>query len=195
MELIDDLVQINSLDKKDYQHVVVAISNNCGELEWGMLVKDISRKVDGDAIKALIRFINFLSDNVSELIGYNSHIKEINEFLTKLLNDEPKALLGWERVKGSLEDLDAFFLHKKEESIKNKFSRVTSFKIVTDVRPIFSMDKKSISKITYPSILKIETCDDKEFVCEFYEDTLDKLIEELQVAKDKLKLIRANYAK
>ncbi len=195
MELIDDLVQINLLDDKDYQHVISVISNKCGELEWGLLVKEISKKVDSEAIKALIRFVNFLSDNISESIGYNSHIEEIDEFLTKLLNDEPKALLSWDRIKASLIDLEGFFLYKKEESIKNKFSRVTNFKIVTDMRPIFSMDKKSISKITYPNILKIETCDDKEFICEFYEDTIDKLIEELQVAKDKLELIRENYGR
>ena len=156
-------------------------------------VKDISKKDDSEPIKSLIRFVRFLSDNISESIGYKSHVEEINEFLTKLLNDEPEAMLGWTRIKASLSDLDGFFLSKKAESIKNKFSRVTNFKIITDIRPVFSMDKKSISKITYPNILKIETCDDKEFVCEFYEDTIDKLIEELQIAKDKLNLIRKSY--
>jgi hypothetical protein len=195
MELIEDLVRINQLDDEDYQHVINAISDNCGELEWAFLVKDISKKIDSESIKSLIRFVSFLSDNISESIGYNSHIEEIDEFLTKLLNDEPKAMLSWTRVKTSLIDLEGFFLHKKEEAIKNKFSRVTNFKIVTDIRPVFSMDKKSISKMTYPNILKIETCDDKEFVCEFYEDTLDMLIEELQVAKDKLKLIKKSYGR
>jgi hypothetical protein len=91
--------------------------------------------------------------------------------------------------------LESFFLQNKEDGIKDKFSRITGFKVVTDIRPIFSMDKKNISKLIYPYILKIETCDGKEFLCEFYEDTIDKIIEELQVAKGKLELIKDSYGR
>lgn len=195
MELIEDLKQIYLLDDDSYQQVIGAMVSECEALEWNITVKDISKKSDGESVKALVRFLNFVSDNVSESRSYANQTEEIDAFLTKLLHDESEALSSWERIKNSLSELESFFLQKKEEGIKNKFSRVTGFKVFTDIRPIFSMDKKSISKLTYPFILKIETCDDKEFLCEFYEDAIDKIIEELQVAKDKIELIKGNYGR
>ncbi len=195
MELIEDLKQISLLDDESYQQVIDAMAKECETLEWNLIVKNISRKSDGESVKALVRFLNFVSENMSESRNYFNQTEEIDSFLTKLLNDESEALVSWERIKRSLAELESFFLQKKEEGIKNKFSRITEFKVVTDIRPIFSMDKKSISKFTYPFILKIETCDDKEFLCEFYEDAIDKIIEELQAAKAKLELIKDGYGR
>lgn len=195
MELIEDLKKINSLDDQSYQQVIGAMADEYETLEWNLVVKNISKKTDGESVKAFIRFLNFLSENVSESRNYSNQVEEIDDFLTKLLNDEPEALVSWERIKSSLPELESFFLQKKEDGIKDKFSRITGFKVVTDIRPIFSMDKKTISKLTYPYILKIETCDGKEFLCEFYEDTIDKIIEELQVAKEKLELIKDGYGR
>jgi hypothetical protein len=195
MELIEDLKKISLLDDQSYQQVIGVMVGECETLEWNLVVKNISKKTDGESVKAFIRFLNFLSENVSESRNYSNQVEEIDGFLTKLLNDESEALVSWERIKSSLSELESFFLQKKEDGIKDKFSRITGFKVVTDIRPIFSMDKKNISKLTYPYILKIETCDGKEFLCEFYEDTIDKIIEELQVAKGKLELIKDSYGR
>jgi hypothetical protein len=195
MELIEDLVQIKLLDDQIFQEVIDVLSNEPEELEQEHLLDDLSKQSDEKSIKALIRFLNFLSDNVSDSGNFASQIKEIDEFLTKLLNDDPDALDSWGRIKNTLANLENLFLKKKEARIKSDYSRVTSFKVVTDIRPIFSMDKKSISKLTYPNILKIETCDGKEFLCEFYEDALEKFINELEAAKDKLQLIKDSYVR
>ncbi len=193
MELIEDLVQIQLLNDQDYQQVINAISAECSGLDWGILVQNFSKQDNGESIQALIRFLNFLSENIAESRNYAKQIEEVDNFLTKLLNDEADALVSWNRIKNSLTDLENFFLHQKEEAIQDKFSRISSFKVITDIRPIFNMDKKSISKLTYPNILKIETKDGKEFLCEFYEDAIDKLIEELNIAKDKLKMLKESY--
>lgn len=193
MELLDDLKLISLLDENGYSQIIEAMSRECSDVEWGILVKNISKQKDSESIKALIRFLNFIAENKSNQVGFNSKEADIDKYLNALLIDEPEAAKGWERIKNSLKKLNTFFLQKKEMSIKDRYSRITYFKIVSDIRPIFSMDKNRIIKNTYPHILKIETVDGKEFLCEFYEDTIDDLIQELNLAKKKLDMLKKIY--
>ena len=57
------------------------------------------------------------------------------------------------------------------------------------------MKRENINSEIYPYILKIQTQDDKTFVCEFYDETIDELINELESAKEKSEKIRDRYAR
>lgn len=193
MELIDDLKLISQLEEGEYNQIIEAISKECSDVEWGILVKNISKQKNSESIKAVISFVNFIAENKLNQDGFGNKEEDIDKYLGGLLQDEPEAADGWERIKKSINKLDAYFLKKKEESIKDRYSRITYFKIVSDIRPIFSIDKKRIIKNTFPHILKIETVDGKEFLCEFYEDTIDELIQELNLAKQKEDLLKKTY--
>lgn len=191
MELTNDLAKIKSLSEKNYQKIIESISDEKKASEWGRLYKDVVKEEKTEAsIEALFRFLEFISGNVAESTNLSRKVLELDEYLSGLLENEQDAILGWERLKNSMSKLEGFFLQKKEDSIKSRFSRLTNFKIVTDIRPIFNINEDSIYKMTFPNIIKVETCDGKEFVCEFYEDMLDELINELNLAKDKLQLIK-----
>jgi hypothetical protein len=193
MELLDDLKLISQLDEDGYNQIIEAMSKECSDLEWGILVKNLSKQKNSESIKAVIRFVNFIAENKSNQVGFDNKEEDIDKYLNALLKDEPEASKGWERIKDSLIKLNTYFLKNKEVSIKDRYSRITYFKIVSDIRPIFSMDKNKVIKNIYPHILKIETVDGKEFLCEFYEDTIDELIQELNIAKQKQDVLKKIY--
>lgn len=188
-EFIEDLRIIKDIDDDAFKQTLSVLSEEgVDSADWVLSLTKLSKDY-GDNVKALLRFLEFLSGNFVNSRDYEDRVKFINKFFRNVASDDKDALEGWEKISSKLDTMHDYFLSKKEEEIKDRFSRISRFNVTTDIRPIFNMSKNKIEKNIYPNILKIETVDDKTFICEFYEDTLDKLIEELTNAKEKLNII------
>ncbi len=188
-EFLADLKIIKDIDDDAFNQTLKVLSEQgVDSADWVLSLTTLSRDY-GENVKALLRFLEFLSGNFVNSRNYDERVVFINKFFRNVTLDDEDALKGWEKISSKLNSMHDYFLSKKEEEIKDRFSRISRFNVTTDIRPIFNMNKSKIEKNIYPNILKIETVDDKTFICEFYEDTLDKLIEELTSAKEKLKII------
>lgn len=191
MDLISDLESIYLINESEYADIISIYSDSGNEdLDRTLKLKKLSLKDESNSIKALIRLINFISDIATDTRKFNETLSDIESTVERISENNPNALSGWMKIKSSIPQLTGYFLRKKIEKIKDRYSRIKSFQITTDVRPVFDIRKENIETCIYPYILKIETTDEKSFLCEFYDDTLDELIEELQLAKSKTEIIK-----
>lgn len=196
MDLISDLELICSIDESDYKKIIAIYSDSKNKaLDRTLKLKKLTSSGNSDAIKALLRLISFITDTATDARKYADNFVDLSDTIKRFSESNPDAAKGWDKLQSSIPQLGEFFLNKKIDKIKDKYSRITSFQITTDIRPIFDLDKREIETNIYPFILKIETSDEKSFLCEFYEDTLDELIEELELAKSKAKTIQEKLKK
>lgn len=194
MDLISDLELSCLIDEADYNHIISIYSDSENKsLDRALKLKNIIKRSESDDIKVLMRLLGLITDAATEARDYDESLAELDNTIVKLSESNPEAAKGWNRLKSIIPKLDGYFLSKKIEKIKDRYSRVSSFQITTDVRPIFDIKRESIESNIYPYILKIDTSDDKTFLCEFYDDSLDEFIKELQRAKSKADAIREKY--
>lgn len=194
MDFIADLEIASSVDDDVYNKIVLVYSNTENSpVERAVKLNHIVSQGDSDNIKAVIRLFGFVTDTVIESRDYDDGLAELTNTVSELSSENEAASLGWKKITGRVDELEDYFIIKKIDSIKDRYSRVIDFQITTDIRPIFNMKRDGLNSEIYPYILKINTSDDNSFVCEFYDDSIDKIIEELELAKEKLKTIKENY--
>lgn len=194
MEITTDLRKINAIDAELYDRVLSLYAlQKLKPIERSLKLKKYAD--DDESVKGLVRFLNFITENVVEARDYEKAIERLDATLADLASGDTEVISGWNRVKGSLENLSDYFVEKKVEDLKDRYSRIVSFQITSDVRPVFNIKRSEIHQLIYPHILKIETSDDKLFLCEFYDDVLDELISELEMVRTKSRLIRDTYVR
>lgn len=194
MDLISDLELISSIDESDYTNIISIYSDSDNKsLDRTLKLKKLISKDNSDVIKTLLRLISFVTDTAIDSRNYNNAFTDLSNTIERFSVSNPNAAKGWEKLKSSIPQLENYFLSKKIEKIQNEYSRIDSFQITTDIRPIFDLKKEKIESNIFPYILKIETSDEKSFLCEFYDDTLEELIEELKMAKSKAKAIQTKF--
>lgn len=176
--------------------VQVLCEDGIDNIDWFIYVESLDES-DRESISALYRAVTTLSTSFAEARSFSDAMKELEEAMARLTKNDDAANSGWNKLKGLFSSpsssMSSFLVAKKEEVVKSRFSRVANFSITIDARPIFSMDRKTVEKVIYPHIVKIVTQDDKEFLGEFYEDQLDRLMEELSLAKQKLSILKNNF--
>ncbi len=195
MDLISDLELICSINESDYTNIISIYSDSENKaLDRTLKLKRLASADNSDAIKALLRLIGFITETAIDARKYDDALTDIDNTIERFSASNPNATKGWGKLKASVPRLENYFLSKKIEKIKNEYSRINNFQITTDIRPVFDLKKEKIETNIYPYILKIETTDEKSFLCEFYDDTLDDLIEELKLAKSKADTMRIKFS-
>ncbi|SFI50900.1 hypothetical protein [Nitrosomonas sp. Nm34] len=191
MDLISDLELIHLIDDSAYTDIIsIYAESNNNALDRTLKLKRFITKDETGEIKALLRLISFVTD----ARNYEDAISDLNDTIDRLSESSPEARNGWRKLNHSISQLESYFLDQKIEKIKDRYSRIENFQITTDVRPIFDIRRKEIVTNLYPYILKINTVDEQSFLCEFYEDTIDDLIEELKIAKSKAETLRIKFS-
>ena len=195
MDFIADLEQASSVDDHVYDEIVSTyLDTENTPVELAIKLNHIVSKGEPEPLRAVIRIFNFITETVVNSRDYEDGLGELTSTIAELAAESQEASTGWQKFLDRIPDLEKFFVVKKIENIKQRYSNVTSFQITADIRPIFDMKREQINTQIYPYILKINTSDDKTFVCEFFDDTLDTIIEELERAKEKVKVMRDRYA-
>ena len=180
-----DLISISSLPDDSFKRISdIATRDGEASIEWHLYLETIEEDAKEPSL-ALFRVLNYIGNAFADARDFDKEGSELDEFVSTLAKHNDDAAKGWEKLKASYKDLNTFFINKKEESIKSRFSNVTESSITLDARPVFSLDRASIEKMLYPFILKIETFDEKTFLCELYPDQLELLEEEIKSAKKK----------
>ncbi len=194
MDLISDLELICSVNETDYTNIISIYSDSENKaLDRTLKLKKLTSKDNSDSIKALIRLISFVTDVVIDARKYEDALTDLDKTIERFSESNPEAAKGWGKLKLTVSQLGNHFISKKIEKIKNEYSRINNFQITTDIRPIFDLRKEKIETTIFPYILKIETSDEKTFLCEFYDDTLEDLLEELKIAKSKAEAIQIKF--
>lgn len=193
MEITEDLKKVHTLSISDYEKTIEFVcKNQKRNFDWVLFLHGIEDKSVDDAVRALFRLLNYIAETIIDSRSYEDGLTELDQLICNISQNDEDAKSGWLRLKQSLPKLDTFLLYKKEVEIKDRFERISKFEITTDIRPIFSLDKTEIIKKLVVNILKIGTINDKSFVCEFYDDDIDDLINELQRTKNKINLIKSH---
>ncbi|HHJ18807.1 MAG TPA: hypothetical protein ENJ84_03090 [Gammaproteobacteria bacterium] len=194
MDLIGDLELASSLEEETFTEVISIYTNpENTSVDRAVKLNHLISKGGSDGVKAIARLLSFITDTVIEARDYGESIDELNTTVEKLSASTEQASNGWARISSHINELESYFVSKKIDSIKDRYSRVTTFQVTTDIRPVFDMKRENIESAIYPCILKIQTTDNDTFVCEFYEDSIDKLITELDNAKQKLHKLKSRY--
>lgn len=181
--LLKDLVSIPELSEENYSKIIeIASGDGKRSIEWSLYLETIDEDSKEHSL-ALFRILNYIGNAFADSRDFTKEAKELDEYVGEVAADNDFAKQGWNRLKGTYDKLTPFFLSKKEDLIKDRFSNVRESSITVDARPIFSLDRTSIEKTLFPYILKLETCDDKTFLCELYPEQLELLEEEIKNAK------------
>lgn len=184
-----DLSSISSLTEESIQKVAEIASNDVSaNIEW-VLYLDALNEEDKEASAALFRLLNYIGDAFADCRDFKKETSELDSFITRLAGSNENAISGWNKLKASYPILQEFFISKKEETIKSRFSKADELSITVDARPVFSLDRTSIEKVLYPFILKIDTCDEKSFLCELHQEQIELLEEEIKFAKQKQNIL------
>lgn len=160
------------------------------QIEKSLSLKKLATDRDDKKVEAFVRLLRFITRQLTDGRNYEKETGLLNDTFVRLTADNPTAAKGWERIRSSLTSLEDYLVEQKKESIKDRYARIVEFQITSDARPIFNIGRTELREFIFPHILKIETSDDQTFLCEFYDDDLDELISELELAKRKAQLIR-----
>ncbi len=193
MDLVDDLKKIQQIKPSDFEEICDVLNKRSSTDQWAISLAKLEKKIGQDTVQHLSRFLTFLADNLLAARDYEARLERINLLISSIVQDDPGAGEAWARVRDSLESLEPYFQSKKEEEIRDRFKRITNFVVTTDIRPLMDAGKHKIVKTMITNILKITTTDGESYICEFYEDDLDGIIEELELAKKKMALFKECY--
>jgi hypothetical protein len=189
--LREDLALISGISESDFDKTIDLVSSGSTDnKDFAVFIESYETDEQKEPIIALFRFFNYIGETLAEARSHELAYKKLDELLQKVVANDLNAAKGWVRLKGAYDKLQPFFIKAKEDVIKSRFSRVSDFSLTVDLRPVYSLDRNTIVKLLYPNILKIETNDDKTFICELDEENLDLLLEEITLAKKKLELLK-----
>ncbi len=192
MKIQDDLIRAAEVDANLYDRVIslLALSRDDddeSEVEIGRLYED------DENVRSLLDFVFFMTNTLLGARDFRQELVEFEETITRLTENNDQANKSWKRIRGSLESLTPFLLYRKEQDLKDRFKRIEHFAITTNVRPVFTLDKSQIHKNLYVGIVRVRTSDEKDFICEIYDDKLESFFDELSLAKKKFDVIRERF--
>lgn len=144
-----------------------------------------SRNVSGANFASVAHFV---ADALIALDGAEETFSQLHRYVDS--DQSPSArhlIVEFEQTSESLADL---VVYKKREQIKNEFNRATQFKTYTDIRPVFDVRKNLVEEYLYPVIIKVKTIAEEDFLFEVYEEDLDRIVDSLESAKRKLRVLR-----
>lgn len=191
--LREDLVLISKASENIISDACRVINDSAlDHAEWSIYIETLDEH-DKEIGSSLFRVVNWVGSSVVEARSYSESLSDLDEAIGRIAKNNPEVLTGWIKIKNFIPKLSEYFVNRKEEEIKSRFNRVSEFSITLDARPIYTMDRDEIVKLIYPHIVKIVTSDEQEFICEFYEEQFDSLIEELTLAKKKLELLKSKF--
>ena len=194
MELTEDLKLIALLGQEDFDRALsLYATTDEDQVEVTLQLRKMAERDDSGGIKALIRFLEYLTDNVIDARSFSKQLEKVEELVKQLADSEQEVLDGWNRIKEQVGYLTEHFVARKRAELKNRYSRVTRFQVTTDLRPLFNLERTSVEELLICNVLKIETSDEKTVLCEFYDDLIDDLIEELELTKKKIEILRNKY--
>lgn len=192
MEIIEELKRINKVESGVFNETLALMAKRTHEsTDWLISVDQFIS--NDENVESLVNFINFLGDYLIDARDFNNELTKLDDTIDKLSKDDASAKEAWAKVKNSLDQLTPYFLDKKLQTLQNRFNRVTDIEITTDVRPFFNLEKTEIINNLYVAILKIKTVDDKNYICEFYDDKLQLVLDELIRTKEKFDALKVKY--
>lgn len=193
MKLLEDLTDICKLTDDEFSQVVNIFANISKNPEDTNVKISLLYDDDDKNYHSLIDILFFVSNSILSGRDVSKELNELEITVTKLAENNQEAQDSWVRIKESLDELKPYLLYKKEQDLKNRYKRIEHFEVTTDIRPLFNLEKTEIEKNLLLGIIKIKTSDDEDFLCEIYDDKLDMLIDELERAKNKFKILKSKF--
>ncbi len=193
MSIPSDLRAVGELDLAVFQDVFALVTS--AELDFidiNMRVYELAESAGeaAEGIRNIYPLVEFIAQSLVGARNFEQGLAEVDSRLERLSANDELATEGWRRIRQALLEDKGYLLREKTELMKNRYARVTAFHVTSDVRPVFELERQEVKNLLFPQILKIETSDDQTFICEVYDDEIDDMITELELAKNKCQMMR-----
>ncbi|MEE8056339.1 MAG: hypothetical protein V3T17_00680, partial [Pseudomonadales bacterium] len=130
--LKDDLASISTLPEAVFKDVLATISNpKNNSLKWAMVIDKAEEEIK-ESIKGLFRVLSYIADTFAETRNFKEESEELDKFMSSIAESDGDALDGWHRIRETFSELQNFFIKRKEDDIKSRFSRVTKVCVTVD---------------------------------------------------------------
>lgn len=194
-DIIEDLNLISKVDDRSIDQVIDYLATN-KILSYSDSIKfeEFCVKFQIQSGLVIRRFLKFYSEWI---LKFNDHLQgkeRIEKILSQSLISLPDAKLGWERIKKFSNRIPEIIDNLKFDTLSYKFSRLDSFEIINEIRPIFDANREKIIGNLTPYIVKITTVDGEQLTCEFYDDDLIEIKKEIELAEKKNFIINKKYS-
>ncbi|WP_223789567.1 hypothetical protein [Marinicella meishanensis] len=144
-------------------------------------------------VQSLIRMIEFASVNFIESDNFDREVKNMDEFIQYVTGKELSENKGWSLLRNKFKKLVPFILDEKVTKLQEKLVTYESIEVITNIRPVFDINKESVNTLIFPSSVLIKTNEGTSISFEIYENQIKEVIDKLNTSLRKIKTLRESY--